>query len=80
MQITIIYMDREYFGQHFTFECYVDEADHSDMIDAASDAFWSDDERLKYADSFATVEERAESEERYEIFATIINADGVYLS
>ena len=80
MKATIIYMDREYFGQHFTFECVIDEADHSTMIDSASDEFWSSDERLEYADSFATIEEREEAEERYEIFATVINADGVYLS
>jgi hypothetical protein len=79
MNVTIIFMDREYFGDHFTFECVVNEGDHRDMIDAASDAFWSSDERLEYADSFASIEEREEADERYEIFATIINADGVYV-
>jgi len=77
---TIIYMDRDYYGQHFTFECEVKEADMSDMIDQAADEFHSSNMYTEWADQY-TAEEMGELDEfRFEIFATIIGDAEVHLS
>lgn len=79
MKAIIIYMDRDYYGEHFTFECVVDEADQSTMIDSAADAFHSTDMYIQWADQY-TAEEMGELDEtRFEIFATIIGDAEVYI-